>query len=188
MTAAVFASALLQAFTMNAFLEPVGLLPSGFTGIASLLSKILGSAGIHFSTSLGMVLLNIPVAIFCYQHIGKKFVLFSMLQVLLSSIFLQIIKFDPLFNDVLLNICFGGFIYGLAISIALKGNASTAGMDFIALYVSNRIGKSIWQYVFVFNCCLLSVPCLDGNMRDIRFYSSLSPPEPSTASIIGLSV
>ena len=48
MTAAVFASALLQAFTMNAFLEPVGLLPSGFTGIASLLSKILGSAGIHF--------------------------------------------------------------------------------------------------------------------------------------------
>ena len=157
MTAAVFASALLQAFTMNAFLEPVGLLPSGFTGIASLLSKILGSAGIHFSTSLGMVLLNIPVAIFCYQHIGKKFVLFSMLQVLLSSIFLQIIKFDPLFNDVLLNICFGGFIYGLAISIALKGNASTAGMDFIALYVSNRIGKSIWQYVFVFNCCLLCI-------------------------------
>lgn len=156
-TAAVFASALLQAFTMNAFLEPVGLLPSGFTGIASLLSKILGSAGIHFSTSLGMVLLNIPVAIFCYQHIGKKFVLFSMLQVLLSSIFLQIIKFDPLFNDVLLNICFGGFIYGLAISIALKGNASTAGMDFIALYVSNRIGKSIWQYVFVFNCCLLCI-------------------------------
>ena len=44
-----------------------------------------------------------------------------------------------------------------SIAIALKGNASTAGMDFIALYVSNRLGKSIWQYVFVFNCGLLCV-------------------------------
>ena len=80
-----------------------------------------------------------------------------MLQVVLSSMFLQILASEPLFDDVLLNICFGGFLYGLAISIALKGNASTAGMDFIALYVSNRLGKSIWQYVFVFNCCLLCV-------------------------------
>lgn len=157
MIIAVIASAFLQAFSMNTFLEPVELLPSGFTGIASLLSRIAGLVGIHFSTSLGMVLLNIPVALFCYRHIGKKFVIFSMVQVVLSSIFLQILKSEPLFDDVLLNICFGGFLYGLAISIALKGNASTAGMDFIALYVSNRIGKSIWQYVFVFNCGLLCI-------------------------------
>lgn len=157
MAAAVTASAFLQAFAMNVFLEPVQLLPSGFTGIASLLSKITGLFGFHFSTSVGMVVLNIPVAMFCYQHIGKKFVLFSMLQVVLSSIFLQVIKSEPLFDDVLLNICFGGFLYGLAISIALKGNASTAGMDFIALYVSNRLGKSIWQYVFIFNCGLLCI-------------------------------
>jgi len=157
MTAAVAASALLQAFAMNTFLEPVQLLPSGFTGVASLLSKIAQLAGIHVSTSFGMVALNIPVAVFCYRHIGKKFVLFSMLQVVLSSIFLQVLKSGPLFDDVLLNICFGGFLYGLAVSVALKGNASTAGMDFIALYVSNRLGKSIWQYVFVFNCGLLCI-------------------------------
>ena len=159
MAAAVMVSAFLQAYAMNTFLEPVQLLPSGFTGIASLLSRIAGAAGIHFSTSLGMVVLNIPVAIFCYRHIGKRFVILSMVQVMLSSILLQVLKSEPLFDDVLLNICFGGFLYGLAISIALKGNASTAGMDFIALYVSNRIGKSIWQYVFVFNCVLL---CLFG--------------------------
>ena len=157
MAAAVTASALLQAFAMNVFLEPVQLLPSGFTGIAALLSKIAGAAGFAFTTSMGMVLLNIPVALFCYRHIGKKFVLFSMAQVVLASLFLRVIKSDPLFDDVLLNICFGGFLYGLAVSVALKGNASTAGMDFIALYVSNRMGKSIWQYVFVFNCGLLCV-------------------------------
>lgn len=157
MAAAVSASALLQAFAMNVFLEPVGLLPSGFTGIASLASKMAGAAGIRFTTSFGMVFLNLPVALFCYRHIGKNFVLFSMAQVVLASVCLHVIKSEPLFDDVLLNICFGGFLYGLAVTVALKGNASTAGMDFIALYVSNRLGKSIWQYVFAFNCALLCV-------------------------------
>ena len=157
MTAAVIVSAFLQAFAMNTFLEPVQLLPSGFTGIAALLSRVAQTAGISMSTSFGMVALNVPVALFCYRHIGKKFVLFSMAQVVLSSIFLQVIKSGALFDDVLLNICFGGFLYGLAVTVALKGNASTAGMDFIALYVSNRLGKSIWQYVFLFNCGLLCV-------------------------------
>jgi len=156
-TAAVLASALLQAFTMNTFLVPVHLLPSGFTGIATLLESIAGMFGAHFSTSLGMVLLNIPVAAFCYKNIGKKFVIFSMLQVLLTSTFLNVLQVQPLFEDVLLNICFGGFLFGMSVAIALKGNASTGGMDFIALYVSNRIGKSIWQYVFAFNTVMLCV-------------------------------
>ena len=106
-----------------------------------------------------MVLLNIPVAVFCYRHIGKKFVLFSMAQVVLASILLKLVPSRPLFDDPLLNICFGGVLYGLSVAVALRGNASTAGMDFIALYVSNRIGKSIWQYVFLFNTAML---CLFG--------------------------
>ena len=40
---------------------------------------------------------------------------------------------------------------------ALKGNASTGGMDFVALYVSNRNGKTIWQEVFPFNTALLLI-------------------------------
>ena len=62
-----------------------------------------------------------------------------------------------LFDDLLLNVCFGGFLYGIAISLALRGNASTAGTDFIALWVSNKIGKSIFEYVFVFNSVLLLI-------------------------------
>ena len=114
-----------------------------------------------FSTSLGMVALNVPVALFCFKHIGKKFVVFSMIQVFLASFFLRFAHFTPLFDDALLNICFGGFVYGMAIVTALKGNASTAGTDFIALYVSNRTGKAIWQYVFMGNACML---CIFGYM------------------------
>ncbi len=160
-SAAVAASAFLQAFAMQTFLNPVQILSSGFTGVAVLIEKITSLHGIHFSTSLGMIALNVPVAVFCFKHIGKKFVIFSMIQVFLASFLLRFARFTPLFDDALLNICFGGFIYGLAIVTALKGNASTAGTDFIALYVSNRTGKAIWQYVFVANACML---CIFGYM------------------------
>lgn len=56
---------------------------------------------------------------------------------------MKFLKFDPLFDDMLLNIIFGGFLYGIMTVIALKGNASTGGTDFIALYVSNKLGRSI---------------------------------------------
>ena len=58
---------------------------------------------------------------------------------------------------MILNVCFGGFLYGFAIAIALRGNASTAGTDFIALYVSNKMNKSIFEYIFVFNTLMLCV-------------------------------
>ena len=62
---------------------------------------------------------------------------------------------------ILLNVIFGGFLYGLCIAIALRGNASTGGTDFIALYVSNKTGRSIWEYVFAGNVVIL---CIFGYM------------------------
>lgn len=38
-----------------------------------------------------------------------------------------------------------------------KEMASTGGTDFIALYVSNKTGKSIWNYVFMGNVCILVI-------------------------------
>ena len=108
-----------------------------------------------------MLALNIPVAILCSRSISMRFTFYSMLQVLLSSLFLKILHFEPLFNDIFLDVVFGGFLYGIAIAIALRGNASTGGTDFIALYVSNKTGRSIWEYVFAGNVVIL---CIFGAM------------------------
>ena len=162
----VSVSALLQACTMKIFLTPINLLPGGFTGIASLLERATGLMGIEVSTSAWLLLLNGPIALICYHEVGKKFVIFSMIQVALTSLCLKLVPVVPLFNDVLLNICFGGFLYGLSLVIALRGNASTGGMDFIALYVSNKVGKSIWQYVFGFNALML---CIFGVLSEWKY-------------------
>ena len=70
----------------------------------------------------------------------------------------------PIQSSLLLTGCLIGSVifngHGIRkhiIVLALKGNASTGGTDFIALYVSNKTGKSIWSYVFMFNACILCI-------------------------------
>ena len=156
----VILSALLQTFIIQAFIQPADLLSSGFTGVAILIDKISKTFfNQTISVSFLLIALNIPVALLCYRAISKRFVFYSLLQVFFSSTFLKIFDFEPFFgtNDDILNVIFGGFLYGIGIVLALKGRASTGGTDFIALYVSNKKSKSIWNYVFMFNVVLLCI-------------------------------
>jgi len=154
---AVIGSALLQTYVIQAFIRPAGLLSGGFTGIAILIDRITSLFGFNISTSLGMIVLNIPVAWACSKSISRRFTFFSLLQVLLASTFLRVFHFAPIFDDSILNVIYGGVLYGFAIVLALRGNASTGGTDFIALYVSNKTGNSIWTHVFVGNVILLCI-------------------------------
>ena len=154
---AVVVSALLQAFLIQAFVNPANLLPSGFTGIAVLVDRITSLGGVRLSTDLGMLALNIPLALICWSRISKRFVVFSTLQVVLAAFFLRVLHFEPLLGDKIMLVVFGGFISGLSIAIALKAGASTGGTDFIALLVANRTGKTIWEFVFAGNCALIVI-------------------------------
>ena len=143
--AAVIISALIQTYALQVFVRPAGIISGGFTGMAMLVERLGGLWG-----------LNIPmqVALMCCRGISIRFTVFSLVQVFLSSIFLQVFNFTPIFTDEVLNVIFGGVIFGCAIVIALRGNASSGGTDFIALFVSNRTGQSIWSYVFFGNAVM----------------------------------
>ncbi len=153
----ILLSALLQVYVIQAFIRPSGLLSSGFTGLAILIERIAALYGKNIPTALGMIALNLPVALLCSKSISIRFTIFSMSQVFLCSLFLRIFHFTPLFDDLILNVIFGGVLYGGSIVLAVKGNASTGGTDFIALFVTNKTGKSIWKYVFFGNVIVLGI-------------------------------
>lgn len=153
----VLLSSLLQTYVIKTFMHSANLLSSGFTGVAILINKIISLYGLEMSTSLCMLLLNIPVALVCYKKISKKFTILSTVQFVTTSLFLKVLEFSILFEDVILNVAFGGFLYGISIVLALKSHGSTGGTDFIALYVSNKINRSIWEHVFIFNAIILCV-------------------------------
>lgn len=153
----IILSSLVQTYELQAFAHPAGILPAGFTGLSVLINKISLTVGLDIKVSLLIVLLNIPVALLCIKHISLRFTIYSLVQVFLTSFFLNIFNFKPIFDDNILMIIFGGFLGGFQATLALQGDASTGGTDFIALYVSNLKGKSIWNQVFIGNAIMLTI-------------------------------
>lgn len=111
----IIASAWMQVYIIQVFMNPCDLLSSGFTGLSILISRITQLLGIDFSVSLGILVLNIPAALLCYKSVSHRFTFLSCLQFGLVSLFLQVFDFTPFFDDKMLNILFGGFLYGLSV-------------------------------------------------------------------------
>ena len=80
-----------------------------------------------------------------------------MMQVVLSSLFLTSFTSLHFWATRSCSSFFGGVVSGLGAAIALKSGASTGGTDFIALWVSNHTGKTIWGVIFGFNCFILAI-------------------------------
>lgn len=62
---AVITSALLQTFVIQSMIRPANMLSSGFTGVAILIDKIAALYGGSISTSIAIIMLNVPVALLC---------------------------------------------------------------------------------------------------------------------------
>lgn len=151
---AVVLSAMIQAYALQVFVRPAEIISGGFTGLAMFGEQLGALKGLRLPMQVTLLALNIPVALMCCKGISVRFTVVSLLQVFLNSIFLQLFQFQPIFADEVLNVIFGGVILGAGTVIALRGNASCGGTDFIALYVSNRTGRSIWSYVFFANAVM----------------------------------
>lgn len=148
----VVIGALLNAMSLNFFLIPANVYASGFTGIAQLVSSILGEyAPFNISTGILLLLLNIPVTILGWLKVGKSFTLYSFISVVLSSFFLEIIPVKEVSTDILLNAVFGGVIAAIGVGLTLKWGASTGGMDIIAMVLSRMKDRPVGTYFFTLN-------------------------------------
>lgn len=84
---AVLLSSLIMAFATKNLVRPAGILSGGFMGIAIMAEMIAELFGASLPTSIGLLCLNIPVALFCAKKISSRFVFFSLMQVVLTSFF-----------------------------------------------------------------------------------------------------
>lgn len=149
-------AAVIYAFCINNFLHKGGLLAGGFTGVTLLIQQIFSEfLNIDIAFSLIYIPLNSVPAIISFKFIGKKFTLRSLLFIILSSVFTDIVPDFTLTDDILLCAVFGGIVNGTAIGICLLSNATSGGTDFISIFISERYGKDAWSYIFMGNVIIL---------------------------------
>lgn len=154
----VVTGALIAAVNMNTFVNAGGLFPGGFNGLTVLIQRI---AATYFAVDIPFSIVNYALnaipAYIGFKMVGRKFTLYSILMIVLTGLFVDVLPMVNLTEDILLIAIFGGIINGVALSIALKGNASSGGTDFISMWISKRTGQSAWNYVMGMNVVMLMI-------------------------------
>ncbi len=152
----VITAAIIMSINIKTFVRAGGLLPGGFTCLSLLIQRI-GNVffNIEIPYSFINILLNAVPAYIGFKTIGKRFTIYSVMMIILNSVLVDFIPTIPVTSDPLLVAVFGGILNGLAISIALKGNASSGGTDFISVYLSERFNMNSWNIVLGLNVCIL---------------------------------
>jgi len=108
---------------------------AGFTGVAILIYRLAG-----LPIGLGLLALNIPLAILCYRLLGRRFLINSVFCMVLTS--LMIDHLAPLFpayeGSRFLAALACGVIAGTGYALIFMQHSSSGGTDFIVMAIKTR--------------------------------------------------
>ncbi len=154
----VTAMALLLAVNLKSFVRAGHLVPGGISGLTLLTQRI---AARYWSISVPyapiyLMFNAVPIAI-SLRHLGKKFTLYSIVMIVLNSIFTDMMPDITITYELPLISIFGGIINGVVISMCLLANATSGGTDFIAVYLSVKKNVDAFNYILAFNVVTLSI-------------------------------
>ena len=138
------------------FVFPNQFAPSGLNGICTMIQYITGISVGYLS-----LLINVPLALWCYFEVSKPMATRSMVYVITFSIGILILdRIDLSFlhyatengTSKILGPLVAGVIQGYVYSILMKASAYTGGTDFIAAIVHKRNpNKSVLGFSFSIN-------------------------------------
>ncbi|MBQ8955507.1 MAG: YitT family protein [Lachnospiraceae bacterium] len=151
-------ASLLMAVNIKTFVHTGALIPGGATGLTLLIQEVALS---FFKVRLPFTVINllinaVPVYI-GFRYIGKKFTILSCWVIFLTSILTDIIPYYMITQDILLISIFGGLINGACISVCLLMDATSGGIDFITIYLSERRGIDSFNIALMINGVILIV-------------------------------
>ena len=151
-------SGLVAAVNLNSFVAAGQLVPGGFSGLSLLIVRIAKATfNVELNYSTLYILFNIPCTLLVYKSIGQKFTIVSLVDVLVTSLFVQLIPTIYVTDDILLICVFGGILGGISGTLVLLADACGGGTDFIAIYYAKKKQKSMWNTILAFNSAMLII-------------------------------
>jgi uncharacterized membrane-anchored protein YitT (DUF2179 family) len=155
----IAAVAFLSAVNYEIFIFPNEFAPSGINGICTMIQYVTGISVGYLS-----LLINIPLALWCYFEVSKSVALRSMVYVGVFSLALVILDKVDLSafayatengTSKILGPLVGGIIQGFVFSILAKSSAYSGGTDFVSAIVHKRNPmRSVYGISFIMNTCI----------------------------------
>lgn len=174
-------SALIFAFGFTSFITPGSMavesgnafkiVTGGVSGLSQNIAKIVQIAGgqlpDYVIEALGYTVFNIPLLIFAFFKVGKRFAIFTAINVVATSAFISLIPQTGINNEIgnhflILNqpiarLLFGALCTGLASALAFKGEISCGGIDIVTYYFSLRKSTSVGKYSMMVNGVIVTL-------------------------------
>ena len=148
--------ALAASVNYELFVFPNQFAPSGLNGICTMIQHITGISVGYLS-----LIINVPLAIWCYIEVSKPVAMRSMVYVFTFSLGLVILDHVDLSafayatdngTSKILGPLVAGIIQGYIFSILMKASAYSGGTDFISAIVHKRDpNKSVMGFSFTIN-------------------------------------
>ncbi len=148
--------AFIFSFGLNYFTIANHLSEGGFTGISLLINYKTG-----LSTSLVILLLNIPLFIVGWFKLGRHSMLYTIIGTLLVSFFLWLTEgFNEPLQDLLLASLYAGVTIGIGLGIIFRYGGTTGGVDIIARLAFKYKGWSIGRTMFLFDAFVIAISAI----------------------------
>ena len=148
--------AFVAAVNYELFVFPNSFAPSGINGICTMIQHVFGISVGYLS-----LLVNIPLAIWCYIEVSKPVALRSMVYVGVFSVALLILDHVDLSafaystengTSKILGPLVAGIIMGYCYNLLMRSSAYSGGTDFIAAIIHKRNpNKSVMGITFILN-------------------------------------
>lgn len=160
--------ALLVAVSFQMLMIPYTLISGGISGISMIIGYITGNNNnitwLYFA-------LNVPILVWGWYMLGRRFILWSIYSVIATTLFMEILPVHAFVQEIMLGSVFGGILLGIGSGITLRYGGSTGGFDVVASIVTRYRDWPIGMLTFVLNGIVISSLILINHNWDTALYS-----------------
>lgn len=159
------------AISFNLFLIPHQLISGGLSGMAMIV-------GYFTKWNIGWIYFigNLPVLVWGFIAVGRKFIALSVVSVIFTVWFMQMIPIDSsaIAFDQTISAVFGGVLLGIGSGITLRVGGSSGGFDIVGSILTRRYDFPLGTFLLAINGMVVIILGYFKQNWNLALYSMLS--------------
>ncbi len=133
---------------------PNHIVSGGITGIAQIINMVSG-----FPVGVMVILMNIPLFIWAFRKLGRRFVILTLLCMVVNSVAIDLLEpiAFPLTEDPMLAAVYGGLLNGLGFGLVYTTGATGGGIDIPARFLRRKYPHINYStFLLMFNLVVIA--------------------------------
>jgi uncharacterized membrane-anchored protein YitT (DUF2179 family) len=166
----ITAGSLIFSIGVKAVAVPQGFITGGITGVSLLCYYFTNT----LTPGIWYFVINIPLFLIGWKMVSRRFFLYSVFGMIVSSIWFDLVTFTIPLHDPFLAMLAGGTIVGAGAGIVFHSLGSLGGNDIIAIVLNQKFSIRMGTFFFIFNIALFTFSFGVLNVETVLYSLAMS--------------